>query len=178
MKFVSPVRSSWCTVSVSCLVICSFLATLSPSLVSLTASLPRVLSVYCLSAICLGFPLPHSSWFSFCFLVFRSSVLLSGGFVFLMLLLPGLFSPRCFGACLPSVLSPQFVWTVFSFSSCVGLVGSPSLSSLPLVSVVHLPLSVTPGRRFTFLLSRSSDSVKSPVPYSTGSSLWAESIPS
>ena len=134
-----------------------------------------------MSAICLGFPLPpsqvpHSSWFSFCFLVFRSSVLPSGGFVFLMLLLPGLFSPRCFGACLPSVLSPQFAWTVFSFSCCVGLVGSPSLSSLPLVSVVHLPLSVTPGRRFTFLLSRFSDSVESPVPYATGSSLWAESI--
>ena len=135
IQFVSPDHSCWCTVSVSCLDICSFLATLSLSLVSLPASLLRVLSVYCLSAICLGFPLPpsqvpHSSWFSFCFLVFRSSVLLSGGFVFLLLLLPGLFSPRCFGACLPSVLSPRFAWTDFSFSGCVGLVGSPFLSSL------------------------------------------------
>ena len=135
IQFVSPFHSCWCTVSVSCLDICSFLATLSLLLVSLIASFLRVLSVYCLSAICLGFPLPpsqvpHSSWFSFCFLVFRSSVLPSGGFVFLMLLLPGLFSPCCFGACLPSVLSPQFAWAVFSFSSCVGLVGSPSFSSL------------------------------------------------
>ena len=43
----------------------------------------------------------------------------------------------------------------------------------PIVSVVHLPLYVTPVRRFTFLLSRYSDSVESPVPYATGSSLWA-----
>ena len=58
--------------------------------------------------------------------------------------LPWLSSPRCFGAFLPSVLSPQFAWAVLSFSCCVGFVGSPSLSTLS-HSVCGSPSSFYPS---------------------------------
>ena len=183
IQFVCPVHSCWYSVSFSCLDICSFLTTLSFARFS-TCFFPRgSLWVLNLSAVCLGFPLPpsqvpHSSWFSFCLLVFRSYVFLSCGFVFLPLLLRG---------CLLHVVSgPAF--PRYYHLSLLGL-SSPSLAVLgwsdrlpfrhfPIVSVVRLPLYVTLVRRFTFLLLRSSDSVESPVPYAMGSSLWAEFIPS
>ena len=78
--------------------------------------------------------------------------------------------PRFYLLSLHGLFSPSLA--VLGWSACL------PLHHFPIVSVVHLPLCVPPVRRFTFLLLRSSDSVESPVPSATGSSLWDESIPS
>ena len=126
-----------------------------------------------------------------------SSSFTGSSFLLVLILLPCLsllrLSVSCFfryfslGCCLPVVSGPAFPRCYHL--SLHGLF-SPSLAVLgwsvrlpfrhvPMVSVAHLPLYVTPvRRRFTFLLSRSSAPVESPVPFATGSSLWAESIPS
>ena len=185
MQFISPVLSCWYPVSFFLFgyLLLSY-HSLSLSLVSLPASFPGVLSVYWF---CL-----RSAWGSL-FLLHRFLIPLGSHSVSLS------FAPTSFrlavscffryfsvGCHLHVVSGPAF--PRYYHLSLHGLF-SPSLAVLswsvrlpfhhfPIVSVVHLPLYVTPVRHFTFLLSRSSDSVESPVPYATGSSLWAESIPS
>ena len=104
------------------------------------------------------------------------------------------------------LLSPQFTCAIISFSLSVGFVVSASLSDLSFVCLVHLPLFVgwcflflvsslcaffltslwlflyrdlASSLLFLGFLSvsgRSSASVESLVPATTGSSLWAESV--
>ena len=90
---------------------------------------PLRLSAICLGSIILlpGFLIPLG--LSLRFLFFRSSVFLSGAFIFYHLFIPWWSPPGFFSACLPSVLSRQSPCAVLSFSSYVGFFGSPSLST-------------------------------------------------
>ena len=144
---------------------CSFLNFLSFACFSRCFFTRGSLCLLCLSAVCLGF----------IFLLHGFLVLLRYHYVSFSLappyfglaisclfryFLPWLSSRGCFGACLPSVLSPQFAWAVLSFSCCVGFVGSPSLSPLS-HSVSGSPSSFYPScsslhfYSFSALLTRS-----------------------
>ena len=163
--------------------VCSFLNTISLSLVSLAASLPGVLSVYC---VCL-----RSAWGPSSSFTDSSFLLVIILFPFLSLLRVSVLRFRVYsanfslGCHLHSVSELAFLQYcllgshgLFSPSLAVlGLSARLPFQHFPIVSLVRLPLSVPPVRRFTFLFSRSSDSVESPVPSATGPSLWAESVP-
>ena len=151
---------------------------LSLLLVSLPASFPEVLCLLiCLQcawgslfliplgshSISLSFTPPSFRLLVSCFLHYFS-------LGYLLHIVSGPAFPRFYRLGLHGLFSPSL--------AVLGWSARLPFHRFPMVSVVHLPLYVTPGRRFTFLLSRSSDSVESPVPYATGSSLWAESIPS
>ena len=162
---------------------CSFLTTLSLSLVSLPASLPGVLSL---------------SWFVCSVLGVPSSSFPGSSFLLVLILFPclslihhsvwrfclssatfcGLSSPRCFGACLPSV----YRLVCMDCSLLLWLCWVDRLTS-PVIAFPWCPwftflfmslLVVTSPFFFNALLTWSNLQ----FPTRRGSSLWAESVPS
>ena len=159
---------SWLRVS-------SLLISLSRSLIYLGASFPRFLYLSgCLRSA--GGPSSSFLWVILPFPWCCSSLLRSGAFLFLLYTSPLIVVSGVFQLLSSLGLLPNFPCAVLSFIALLdgrpsfpflfslGVHGSPS-SSYPSCSALHF-----------ILFKRSSASVVSPVPSTTGSSLWAESV--
>ena len=117
--------------------------------------------------------LPPSSWILLLFLFFRASVVLSCDFFSTIYFSFGFYLWNF--QCLPSLGTVSSVHMRCSFFLWVcGIIRlALPFYTFPILSMVSLPLSFLPVRHFPSFFGRSSDSVASPFPSATGSSLWA-----